>query len=70
MLKVAYNRLTELQKPVNKVDPEITLKFLKSAIYYYLTDENNYDGHLKAIENILGFTDAEKLNIKKCRNLS
>ncbi|KAM3965892.1 LOW QUALITY PROTEIN: protein quick-to-court [Aphomia sociella] len=66
--KAMYRRIVESQKG-NKtnVDPEVTLQFLKSAIYYFLTDPENHQGHLNAIENILGFTDAEKKNIRKAR---
>ncbi|XP_052743574.1 protein quick-to-court isoform X2 [Bicyclus anynana] len=67
--KAMYRRIVETQKG-NKtnVDPEVTLQFLKSAIYYFLTDPENHQGHLNAIENILGFTDAEKKNIRKARS--
>jgi hypothetical protein len=51
-----------------KVDPEVTLQFLKSAVYYFLTDKENSQGHLNAIESILGFTDKEKQSIDKARN--
>ncbi|XP_060804690.1 protein quick-to-court isoform X1 [Amyelois transitella] len=66
--KAMYRRIVESQKG-NKtnVDPEVTLQFLKSAIYYFLTDPENHQGHLNAIENILGFTEAEKKNIRKAR---
>lgn len=43
---------------------EYTLKFLKDAFYYYLTEKDNR-GHLKAIESILGFSDKERLSISK-----
>ncbi|KAL4709009.1 hypothetical protein ACJJTC_005870 [Scirpophaga incertulas] len=67
--KAMYRRIVEAQKG-NKtaVDPEITLQFLKSAIYYFLTDPENHQGHLNAIENILGFTETEKNNIRKARS--
>ncbi|XP_073961894.1 GRIP domain-containing protein quick-to-court isoform X2 [Choristoneura fumiferana] len=67
-VRAMYRRIVESQKG-NKtnVDPEVTLQFLKSAIYYFLTDPENHQGHLNAIENILGFTDAEKQNIRKAR---
>ncbi|CAG9788740.1 unnamed protein product [Diatraea saccharalis] len=66
--KAMYRRIVESQKG-NKtaVDPEVTLQFLKSAIYYFLTDPENHQGHLNAIENILGFSEAEKKNIRKAR---
>ena len=62
-----YKRLVDAQQTKNKVDPEITLQFLKSAIYYFLTDKENSQGHLNAIESILGFSEHEKLNIDKAR---
>ncbi|XP_050682273.1 protein quick-to-court isoform X2 [Leptidea sinapis] len=67
-VRAMYRRIVEAQKGrKSNVDPEITLQFLKSAIYYFLTDPENHQGHLNAIENILGFTDAEKQNIRKAR---
>lgn len=60
-----YRRLLEQRKSSTRQDPEMTLQFLKSAIYYFLTDRENTQGHLAAIESILGFTDNEKLNIDK-----
>lgn len=51
-----------------RVDPEVTLQFLKSAIYYFLTDKENSQGHLRAIESILGFTEKEKECIEKAMN--
>lgn len=68
LFQAMYRRIVQSQKG-NKtnVDPEVTLQFLKSAIYYFLTDPENHQGHLNAIENILGFTDAEKKNIRKAR---
>ncbi|XP_039440189.1 protein quick-to-court isoform X3 [Culex pipiens pallens] len=65
--KTMYKRLIDAQQTKNKVDPEVTLQFLKSAIYYFLTDKENSQGHLNAIESILGFSDAEKCNIDKAR---
>ncbi|CAH1708211.1 unnamed protein product [Chironomus riparius] len=68
-LRTMYKRLVDAHetKP-SRVDPEITLQFLKSAIYYFLTDKENTQGHLQAIESILGFTDKEKEFIAKARN--
>ncbi|CAK1555624.1 unnamed protein product [Leptosia nina] len=67
-VRAMYRRIVESQKgSKTNVDPEVTLQFLKSAIYYFLTDPENHQGHLNAIENILGFTEAEKKNIRKAR---
>ncbi|XP_059052686.1 protein quick-to-court isoform X2 [Achroia grisella] len=67
-VRAMYRRIVESQKgSKTNVDPEVTLQFLKSAIYYFLTDPENHQGHLNAIENILGFTDSEKKNIHKAR---
>ncbi|RZF36704.1 hypothetical protein LSTR_LSTR014105 [Laodelphax striatellus] len=63
--KANYRRLLETRQSVSKQDPEITLNFLKSAVYYFLTDRENSQRHLSAIESILGFTDNEKMNIEK-----
>ncbi|XP_050302282.1 protein quick-to-court isoform X2 [Anthonomus grandis grandis] len=65
-IKAMYRQLMEA-KNRNKIDPEITLQFLKSAIYYFLTDKENSHGHLKAIQSILGFTPSEIANIDKAR---
>lgn len=66
-----YKRLVDAHetKP-SRVDPEVTLQFLKSAIYYFLTDKENSQGHLQAIESILGFTEKEKQNIEKAQKNS
>lgn len=61
-----YRQLLEARSK-NKIDPEITLQFLKSAIYYFLTDKENNQGHLRAILSILGFTPNEISNIDKAR---
>ncbi|XP_018570332.1 myosin-9 isoform X2 [Anoplophora glabripennis] len=65
-IKAMYRQLMEA-KSKNKIDPEITLQFLKSAIYYFLTDKENSQGHLKAIQSILGFSSNEITNIDKAR---
>ncbi|KAL3272764.1 hypothetical protein HHI36_014225 [Cryptolaemus montrouzieri] len=67
-LKAMYRQLIEA-KNKNKIDPEITLQFLKSAIYYFLTDKENTVGHLKAIQSILGFNQNEISNIDKAQFL-
>ncbi|XP_054267604.1 protein quick-to-court-like isoform X1 [Macrosteles quadrilineatus] len=63
--KAMYRRLLESRKEAPKHDPEMTLQFLKSAFYYFLTDRENASGHLAAIESILGFSDNEKINIER-----
>ncbi|XP_018360660.1 PREDICTED: uncharacterized protein LOC108759628 isoform X2 [Trachymyrmex cornetzi] len=64
-IKAMYRRIVEARSSQGTLDPEITLQFLKSAIYYFLTDKENHHGHLNAIESILGFTDAERHNIDR-----
>lgn len=64
-IKAMYRRIVEARSNQGALDPEITLQFLKSAIYYFLTDKENHHGHLNAIESILGFSEAEKHNIDK-----
>lgn len=64
-IKAMYRRIIEARNNQGALDPEITLQFLKSAIYYFLTDKENHHGHLNAIESILGFTEIEKHNIDK-----
>lgn len=61
-----YRTLVESKS--KNMDPEVTLQFLKSAFYYFLTDKENHHGHLRAIQSILGFTPAEISNIDKARN--
>ena len=56
------NSQSESQRE-GQIDPAITLQFLKSAVYYFLTDRDNAKGHLRAIMSILGFNDAEKGHI-------
>uniref|UniRef100_A0A1Y1NAG1 GRIP domain-containing protein n=2 Tax=Photinus pyralis TaxID=7054 RepID=A0A1Y1NAG1_PHOPY len=65
-VKAMYRQLLEARNK-NKIDPEITLQFLKSAIYYFLTDKENNQGHLRAIQSILGFTPSEISTIDKAR---
>ncbi|KAK9885397.1 hypothetical protein WA026_010892 [Henosepilachna vigintioctopunctata] len=65
-LRAMYRQLIEA-KNKNKIDPEITLQFLKSAIYYFLTDKENTNGHLKAIQSILGFSQSEISIIDKAQ---
>lgn len=50
-------------RPVN--DAEMTLQFLKSSFYYYLTDPSNTPGHLNAILSILKYTENEKKIIER-----
>ncbi|CAL7933780.1 unnamed protein product [Xylocopa violacea] len=64
-IKAMYRRIIEARNNQGALDPEITLQFLKSAIYYFLTDKENHHRHLTAIESILGFTETEKHNIDK-----
>ncbi|BFF94771.1 protein Hook homolog 1 [Drosophila madeirensis] len=66
-IRTIYRRLLEAQKNRTHVDPEVTLQFLKSAIFYFLTDKENSQGHLQAIESILEFTDEEKQKIGLAR---
>lgn len=51
------------QRPIN--DAEMTLQFLKSAFYYYLTDSSNTTGHLNAILSILRYSETEKKVIER-----
>ncbi|KAK9505288.1 hypothetical protein O3M35_009378 [Rhynocoris fuscipes] len=63
--KTMYRRLLESRKPRSEQDAEVTLQFLKSAVYYFLTDRENTTGHLAAIQSILGFTREERNAIEK-----
>jgi len=60
-----YRRTVDDRTGRSEMDPEVTLQFLKSAIYYFLTDKENNQGHLNAIESILGYNENERLNIQK-----
>lgn len=64
-IKAMYRSIVEAKYKKDELDLVITLQFLKSAFYYFLTDKENHLGHLNAIESILGFTEAEKINIDK-----
>lgn len=64
-VKTMYRKLLESNKTRKEDDAEITLKFLKSAFYYFLTDRENTTGHLSAIQSILGFTTEEKQAIER-----
>lgn len=64
-VKTMYRKLLESNKTHKEEDAEITLKFLKSAFYYFLTDRENTTGHLSAIQSILGFTTEEKQAIER-----
>ncbi|XP_015186485.1 PREDICTED: ELMO domain-containing protein F isoform X2 [Polistes dominula] len=64
-IKAMYRSIVEAKYKKDELDLVFTLQFLKSAFYYFLTDKENHLGHLNAIESILGFTEAEKINIDK-----
>lgn len=60
-----YRALLDASKLKAGNDAEMTLRFLKTAIFYFLTDTSNSRDHLAAIESILGFSDDEKAKIEK-----
>jgi len=64
-VKTMYRRLLESKKTKSEQEAEVTLQFLKSAVYYFLTDRENTAGHLAAIQSILGFTPEEKAAIER-----
>ena len=41
-------------------DVRMTYQFLKRSIYYYLTDKDNKEYHLKCMERLLQFSEGEK----------
>ena len=41
-------------------DVKMTYQFLKRSIYYYLTDKDNKEYHLKCMERLLQFSEGEK----------
>lgn len=63
-----YRALLESSKLKTGNDAEMTLRFLKTAIFYYLTDTTNCRDHLTAIESILGYSDEEKAKIEKVQS--
>ena len=63
-----YRALLEASKLKTVNDAEMTLRFLKTALFYYLTDTSNCKDHLIAIESILGFTEEEKAKIEKVQS--
>lgn len=44
---------------------EYTLRFLKDAVFYFLTDRTDCRGHLNAIQSILGFSETERAAVAK-----
>lgn len=60
-----YRALLEASKLKTGNDAEMTLRFLKTAFFYFLTDTTNSRDHLSAIESILGYSDDEKAKIEK-----
>lgn len=74
VFQAMYKRLAEAQaksaqkEARDESNAEATLQFLKSAVYYFLTDKENHLGHLRAIESILGFNAEERSNIEKNYN--
>jgi len=57
--------LEEVNLTEEVVDPKThyTLQFLRRSVYYFLTDKENRAYHLKSIERLLEFTEAEKAAI-------
>jgi len=43
----------------------MTLKFLRSAIFYLLTDGENWNGHVRAVQSILEFSPEEKSAVER-----
>lgn len=64
-VQVMYRALLDASKLKSGNDAEMTLRFLKTAIFYFLTDMTNSRDHLAAIESILGFSEDEKAKIEK-----
>jgi len=63
--------LEEVNLTEEVVDPRThyTLQFLRRSVYYFLTDRENRGYHLKSIERLLEFTEAEKESISRGKNL-
>ncbi|XP_057373998.1 protein quick-to-court-like isoform X1 [Daphnia carinata] len=50
-------------------DPSVMLKFLRSAIFYLLTDSENGAEHLRAIQSILEFSTEERCAVERMGRL-
>lgn len=50
-------------------DPSILLRFLRSAIFYLLTDSENGTEHLRAIQSILEFSPEERCAVERMGRL-
>jgi hypothetical protein len=49
----------------SSADPSTILKFLRSAIFYLLTDNENGAEHLRAIQSILEFSPEERFAVER-----
>lgn len=49
----------------SSADPSIILKFLRSAIFYLLTDYENGPQHLRTIQSILEFNEEERYAVER-----
>ena len=50
-------------------DVTVTYQFLRRSIYYFLTDKENKDYHLRSIERLLQFSDGEMMIIDRHKPL-
>ncbi|XP_037082304.1 uncharacterized protein LOC119102959 [Pollicipes pollicipes] len=50
-----------------EMDPPMRLQFLKSAVFHYLTDREEYAGHMRAISAVLQFSDWERQEVERVR---
>jgi hypothetical protein len=53
------------KKEVESGDAAVTLKFLRSAVFYLLTDHDNIGNHLRAVQNILDFSAEERAAVER-----
>ena len=49
------------------MDPPMRLQFLKSAVFHYLTDKDDYVGHMRAISAVLQFSEWERQEVERVR---
>jgi len=66
-LKSATAELEKIKEVARaeSTDPAMTLSFLRSAIFYLLTDSENWNGHIRAVQSILEFSAEERSAVER-----
>ncbi|KAF0299477.1 hypothetical protein FJT64_027761 [Amphibalanus amphitrite] len=61
-------RVTELTQRLSQTETELErVRFLKSAVFHYLTDKDDYVGHMRAISAVLQFSEWEQQEVERVR---